>query len=81
MTKGRIKTTIVYEDIASLDFFFVSLIDDTLRNRRVCIYDLCCFDLLRQFDYISCSILEGFLLWLLPATSVDITKLSLCLKI
>ena len=81
MSESRIKPTIVYEDITSLDFFFVSLIYDSLRNRGICVHYLCCFDLLRQFDYISCSILEGLFLWFLPASSIDITKLRLGLKI
>ena len=81
MSKSRVKPTIVYEDITSLYFFFVSLIYDSLGNRRVCVHYLCCFDLLRQLDYISCSILKGLFLWFLPASSVDVTKLGLSLKI
>ena len=71
----------MYKDIASLDFLFVSLIDDSLRNSGICVHYLSSFDLLRQLNYISGSTLEGFLLWLLPTSSVDVTKLGLSLKI
>ena len=71
----------MYKDIASLDFFLVSLIDDTLRNSGISVYYLSSFDLLRQLNYISSSTLESFLLLLLPTSSVDVTKLGLSLKI